>query len=153
MAVGIARRHLPTSEVDDCLQEMRLRLWQKLDLYEGDGSRFPRWTHVMFCRVAIDYLRAYRRLRRPLPAHELVRRPKQPDEILIDAEHRTIAAQLVRRIPSATQRRAVEAFHLAGDTLHEFAAATNIAPHTAKVQIHRGRETVAMLARRHSVSA
>jgi RNA polymerase sigma-70 factor, ECF subfamily len=146
LAVRVAVSYLPSADVDDALQEMRLRLWSNLGRYTGDGGAFGAWARAVFTNIAIDYLRALNRWRRLPPDHEPAKPPAQPDELLLDRERRAIARDLVGHLESPVQRRAVQMFHIEGMSLSQMAEATGTNLETLKAHVSRGRQSLVRIA-------
>lgn len=136
-------------ELPDFLQEMAIRLWLKLRLFDpsGEGS-FSAWCHAVFRNLAIDLCRQRAAWRRRASRCFPIEPFRPPDEAMLRNEEAALVLELVARIRSPVHRQAVILRHLRDLTVAELAEETNVAENTAKVRAHRGRKEMFAAARR-----
>ncbi|MBM3214053.1 sigma-70 family RNA polymerase sigma factor [Candidatus Poribacteria bacterium] len=142
LAAAMAWRYGNADEGDleDTLQEMRLRLWQKLHLCdaEGDDWRFAAWAGTVFHNVAVDVRRRKARRNHPVPFADTIDPKPLPDAAAIANEERALLLGLIGAIPSERNRLAVRLCHLGDLSIRELAHAMDCNPITAKVRAFRG---------------
>lgn len=139
------RRHLPsihrlagwllaTRETDDVIQEVFVRAWTKMELFQG-RSTFGTWLR----RLAVNVIRRHRR-RLNRPGHdpegsggiETRNSAPLPEGLRIDLEN------AVATLPDGA--REVFVLHDVEGLKHrEIASALGIAASTSRVQLHRAR--------------
>jgi RNA polymerase sigma-70 factor, ECF subfamily len=132
---SLARWLLGTDDVDDAVQDVFVRVWEKLDTFQGDAA-FGTWLH----RVAVNLL-LRRRQRRALrwsrhvesePAMEAVAGSVPRPELRIALEG------AVSALPAGA--REVFVLHdMEGYKHDEIAAQLGIDPGTSRSQLHRAR--------------
>jgi RNA polymerase sigma-70 factor (ECF subfamily) len=122
-----ARRHgLSEDEIDDALQDVRIRLWRAL----GTGEKIRRapasYLHRTVVSAAIDFIRRRRARRETVAAHDdasalnVEDPPARADRALDESE---IAAEVARAIDELVEsRRAVVRMYLAGYEREEIAS-------------------------------
>jgi len=138
---GLARWLLGDDEVDDAVQEVFIRVWQKLDTFAGDAA-FGTWLH----RVAVNLIlrrRQTRGTRRQRFAEagddmpEVAGPPSHPDL-------RVAIERAVDRLPAGA--REVFVLHdMEGYKHEEISGMLGVDAGTSRSQLHRAR----MLLRRH----
>lgn len=138
---SLARWLLGGHEVEDAVQEIFIRVWEKLDTYEGHAA-FGTWLH----RVAVNHLLR----RRGRQAHERARHVAQDPETTALAapratpDLRVAIERAVERLPGGA--REVFVLHdMEGYKHEEIAAMLAVDAGTSRSQLHRAR----MLLRRH----
>lgn len=132
---SLARWLLGTDDVDDAVQDVFVRVWEKLDTFQGDAA-FGTWLH----RVAVNLL-LRRRQRRAVqwsrhvasePAMEAVAGPVRRPELRIALEG------AVSTLPAGA--REVFVLHdMEGYKHDEIATQLGIDPGTSRSQLHRAR--------------
>ncbi|MDA1193098.1 MAG: sigma-70 family RNA polymerase sigma factor [Candidatus Poribacteria bacterium] len=150
IAVARAKRHAP-NQIDDAVQEMRLRLWNALDRYDGRGD-FRTWVGVLFRHVAIDVNRKeQRRTRREARYGDRTvagRSPPEPLSRLLDDESSEALSRLIESIPSETCRTAVRLRYVERLPHREIARRLGVKPASSRVYVHRGVRHMIRTARR-----
>jgi RNA polymerase sigma-70 factor (ECF subfamily) len=132
---SLARWLLGTEDVDDAVQDVFVRVWEKLDTFQGDAA-FGTWLH----RVAVNLL-LRRRQRRAVqwsrqvasePAMDAVVSPVGRPELRIALEG------AVSTLPAGA--REVFVLHdMEGYKHEEIATQLGIDPGTSRSQLHRAR--------------
>jgi RNA polymerase sigma-70 factor (ECF subfamily) len=138
---GLARWLLGDTDVDDVVQEVFIRVWEKLGTYSGDAA-FGTWLH----RVAVNHFlrhRTRRAVHRSRNAegdealHAAAAPASRPD-LRIAIEH------AVEQLPAGA--REVFVLHdMEGYKHDEIARLLSIDPGTSRSQLHRAR----LLLRQH----
>jgi RNA polymerase sigma-70 factor (ECF subfamily) len=138
---ALARWLLGTDDTDDAVQEVFIRVWEKLDTYAGQAA-FGTWLH----RVAVNLL-----LRRR--ARRAARQGRETgDEMAMERapapgtrpDLRVAIERAVDRLPAGA--REVFVLHdMEGYRHDEIAAMLKVDPGTSRSQLHRAR----MLLRRY----
>lgn len=132
---SLARWLLGTDDVDDAVQDVFIRVWQKLGTYQGQAA-FGTWLH----RVAVNLLLRRRQRRsqhwsrqvEDAPAMESVAAPAVRPELRIALE------RAVDTLPSGA--REIFVLHdMEGFKHEEIAAQLGIDPGTSRSQLHRAR--------------
>jgi RNA polymerase sigma-70 factor (ECF subfamily) len=132
---SLARWLLGTDEVDDAVQEVFIRVWQKLGTYSGQ-ARFGTWLH----RVAVNHM-IRRRQRRSI--HKA--RHTEDEEAMMAAAGPVSRPDLKVALEAAVGRlppgaREVFVLHdMEGYTHEEIGTALEIDPGTSRSQLHRAR--------------
>lgn len=121
---------LATPDVDDVIQDVFLRLWEKLGSFRGE-SAFGTWFH----RLAVNVILRHRQKRwtdtADLPEEELTARAGKPDAA-IDI------ARAVEQLPSGA--REVFVLHDVEGYKHgDIAKMLGMSPETSRSQLHRAR--------------
>jgi RNA polymerase sigma-70 factor (ECF subfamily) len=137
---GLARWLVGPDEVDDAVQDVFVRVWQKLDTFAGH-SAFGTWLH----RVAVNLLLRRRqvsgRYRSRHPDAAFAPEPVVPRP---DTELRVSIERALARLPQGA--RDVFVLHdMEGYKHEEIAGLLDIDPGTSRSQLHRAR----MLLRGH----
>jgi RNA polymerase sigma-70 factor (ECF subfamily) len=138
----VARR-VPSSEVDDVLQDVFLRAQRALpDL--RDEERFGPWLYRVARSAIAESHR--QRLRQPLLAAEVPEPPavEQSGPTPLEAEVAAYLVPLISRLPSP-YREALTLTELEGLTQQAAAAALGISLSGAKSRVQRGREKLRAL--------
>jgi RNA polymerase sigma-70 factor (ECF subfamily) len=122
-----ARRHgLSEDEIDDAIQDVRIRLWRALETGEKIRRAPASYLHRTVMSAAIDFIRR-RRVRREfvvkdndVSALNIEDPPARADRSLDESE---VAAQVASAIDEIVEtRRAVVRMYLAGYERHEIAS-------------------------------
>ena len=138
---ALARWLLDGEDVDDAVQDIFIRVWEKLDTYSGQAA-FSTWLH----RVAVNHLVRRRKRRSTRQAREVLSEEgvggamapaSRPDlRVAIEAA--------VERLPAGA--REVFVLHdMEGYKHEEIAGLLGVDPGTSRSQLHRAR----MLLRKH----
>lgn len=137
---GLARWLLGTDDVDDAVQEIFIRVWEKLDTFSGQAA-FGTWLH----RVAVNHLLR----RRQRQATHAARHTEDPDTVVLRApasrpDLRVALERAVGELPAGA--REVFVLHdMEGYKHEEIGGLLGIDPGTSRSQLHRAR----MLLRQH----
>jgi RNA polymerase sigma-70 factor (ECF subfamily) len=138
-----ARRHgLSEDEIDDALQDVRIRLWRAL----GTGEKIRRapasYLHRTVVSAAIDFIRRRRARRESVVPHDDVSSlnvedpPARADRGLDESE---IAAEVARAIDELVEsRRAVVRMYLAGYEREEIASLLGWSEPKTRNLLYRG---------------
>lgn len=143
---GTARRYARReSEVEDIVQEIWLRAFQRLASYRGDAP-FEHWLMRLAVHVCYDALRAHRRNREAsftdLSREEedwLERFVQDPDDA---SEHAEAAQQLVQRLLAALSppsRLVIQLLAVEGRSVKEISELTGWSRPLVKVRAFRAR--------------
>jgi len=156
-ALAQARKHVP-DQVEDTLQEMRLRLWQKLPQYriEAETESFRAWASVLLRHVAIDLRRRATSKRRHPDFHATQRSPRGreppwPDAVVLAEEDRERLSRLLDSIPSRRQRDALRLRYLEYLSYAEIARRLGVEPISCRVYVHRGLRRLRRLAQQRNL--
>lgn len=100
-------RVLPSSDVEDALQETMLRVWQSLDTFDIGKGDVLSWASRIACNFASDILRRQNRQRRGglmrLKAMDLGQMPDEPDAESSD-DIREVIEEEINALPSQFSR-------------------------------------------------
>lgn len=122
-------------EAEDAVQEAYCRAWLRRRAL-AEYANPEAWVRMVAYRIAVSsWRRAVRRMaayRRHGPADDIA--PAGPEHVAL--------VNALRALPVA-QRQAVVLFHLAGLSLEEIAAETEVAVGTVKSRLARGRSALA----------
>ena len=137
---GLARWMLGGHEVDDAVQEIFIRAWEKLETFSGQAA-FGTWLH----RVAVNHLLRKRQRRAIHEARHtgdagavMVRAPASRPDLRVALE------RAVDQLPAGA--REVFVLHdVEGYKHEEIATMLSVDPGTSRSQLHRAR----MLLRKH----
>lgn len=136
------RRHLPRVErlaawllghddIDDVIQEVFVRTWQKVSLFRGDSS-FTTWLHRLSVNVIVRHRQRERERAANSTALDALESPRIATDTRIDLE------AAVALLPKGA--REVFVLHdITGHDHQEIATLLGIAPATSRVQLHRAR--------------
>jgi RNA polymerase sigma-70 factor (ECF subfamily) len=136
-----AARLMPSTDVDDLVQETLARAWRYRSAFDADKELGP-WLRATATRVAID-LRA-RRGREPVVG-ELEEEPVAQAPSAAD-EHEHVDALLARL--DAIERDVLVRFHRLGQSVAEIATALALPVGTVKSHLHRARRKLSGAPRR-----
>jgi len=131
---SLARWMLGGDEVDDAVQEIFIRVWEKLSTFSGQAA-FGTWLH----RVAVNHLlrrrqrRAVHRSRHTEATHaETLRAPARRPDLRVALE------RAVGELPNGA--REIFVLHdMEGYKHEEIAGMLGIDPGTSRSQLHRAR--------------
>lgn len=130
----IARWLLRTNDVDDVIQEVFVRIWDKLETFD-ERSSLSTWLH----RVAVNVILRYRERTTRYRAQALDLEDKRCEE---NSERLGLRLDLEAAVSSLPERaRTVFVLHeIQGYSHDEIAKLMNTSVGTSRTQLHRARE-------------
>jgi RNA polymerase sigma-70 factor, ECF subfamily len=132
---SLVRRMTAGRDVDELIQDVFVRAWQKLGTFRG-GSTFATWLHRLAVNVVIERFRTEAVSRKRLHDGEdifeqLPALPRSGD-LAMDFE------TAIARLPDGA-RRIFVLHDVHGYKHHEIGTLLDISPGTSKAQLHRAR--------------
>lgn len=131
---GLARWLLGREDVEDVVQDIFIRVWQKLGTFKGKSS-FATWLHRLATNVILrrrQQSRAHDTRHSELNDDHDGHAPRSSPELRVDIEH------AVRRLPE--RAREVFVLHdMAGYKHEEIARELGISAGTSRSQLHHAR--------------
>jgi RNA polymerase sigma-70 factor (ECF subfamily) len=127
------------AEAEDVVQETFLRLWQRAAEYRP-AARVGTWLHSIAHHLAIDRLRATRRLDTLSDEDEGAVSARQP--LLLDEKRRAEALEVALAALPGRQGAAVTLVHLHGMSGAEAAEVLGIGPEALESLLARGRRAL-----------
>ena len=137
----VARRIENTADVDDIVQDIFVRIHERIDSVEHD-ERVPAWIYQIARNSIIDYYRAPRRRRERLGADAELGAVQAPD---LDADNVSAVEELAPCLTplldqlTPSYRAALELTEFDGLTQREAAAVQQISVSGLKSRVQRGR--------------
>jgi len=124
------------SRAEDCTQEVFLRLWQRLDSFQGQSAFFS-WLYRMTVNICIDHTRAEARRGGRVSGDELLDTLPEPRPVSNPAGKLDLESGIDALPPGA---RTVFVLHDVEGYRHEdIANMTGLASGTCRAQLHRAR--------------
>jgi RNA polymerase sigma-70 factor, ECF subfamily len=127
------------AEAEDVVQETFLRLWQRAAEYRP-AARVGTWLHSIAHHLAVDRLRATRRLDTLSDEDESAVSARQP--LLLDEKRRAEALEAALAALPGRQGAAVTLVHLHGLSGAEAAEVLGIGPEALESLLARGRRAL-----------
>jgi len=140
MVHGILLARVPSSDVDDLVQDVFLRALPRLASLR-DTSRFGAWLSAIARNMANDYFRKNKpesAVTDSLSEEDAPEPPARPTQHVSDSEAAMILA-MVRTLPE-TYRETLILRLVEGMTGPEIAARTGLKPGSVRVNLHRGMQ-------------
>lgn len=143
--LGVCRRYARTREAaEDLLQESFLKLFHRLDQYQGAGS-LEGWARRVCVSTCIDHYRAELRQWREIELEEATDLPPADASILADLDAQDLL-MLINRLPDG-YRLVLNLYCLEGYSHKEIAQLLGIEERTSSSQLFKARRLLAALVR------
>ena len=130
------------ADAEDLAQEVLVRLWKALPLYDGRAS-FSTWIYAIARNACLSELR--KRRSRPVAVSDPLepRRAEGPTPAPA-SDHRLDCATLLETLPE-TQRQVVRLFYLEDRSYDEVSVLLAMPVNTVRSHLHRARRRLALL--------
>jgi len=130
-------------DVEDYVQEVFLRVFEKLDTFSGSGgegaSSFAGWLYTLAYRHAVNTLRAHRRIREDFFADIVTSAPQDTEEELFRADTIGRVRAVLEKLPGL-YTLLIRLKYYEGFTFSRISEITGLPVGTLKSHLHRCRK-------------
>jgi len=141
--LGVCIRYAKSrEEAEDMLQEGFIRLFQKMDSYNGSGS-FEGWMRRVIVNTAINYYKTQIKYNNTLNVenNDLVFKEKYQNEPENDTIPQNKLLEMIQQLPDG-YKTVFNLYVLDGYTHKEIATILNISENTSKSQLSKARKAL-----------
>ena len=145
-------------DAEEAWQDIFMRIWQKIDLWDPDRGNFQSWLNQIAKNAVIDVFRKRCRIREVLQqgdeegVDEMLHRYRDesplPDEVLEGKETRALIEQALELMTKKNHRIAWSLRHLNGMSIAEIGEILDQKENTVKVWIFRGTRELRQIMKR-----